>query len=317
MPLLERLAVPLVVGLACLALGNHAPAPLLWALVLGGVAANVVAASRIDAYTQTAKVALRCGVVLVGFKLPVGDIVDLGAAGIVLILVTVLVTYTATCAIGDRLGLDRGLVTLIAAGFAVCGAAAIAAVEGTVRRRNEDVALAVAMVTIFGTALVVIEPLVARWWGLSDRHYGLWVGASIHEVAQVIAAGSAISASAVAVATAVKLGRVATLAGVCLAARTRERGRGAAGSTGLPRIPWFLTGFLAAVVLRSSGFLPSNALGPVDYLTTVLLAAGMFGLGLALRLRALFPFPLKVVVLSLASTCVAAAVSGAIVALLA
>lgn len=314
----EQLAVPVLVGFLCLLMGDRVPAPLVFALVIGAVVANVVHVARTESYAKFAKIMLRCGVVLVGLRLPLGDIIDLGIPGFAVIVITVAVTYAVTCFAGDRLRLDRGLTTMIAAGFSVCGAAAIAAVEGAVKRRNEDVALAVAMVTIFGTALVVLEPLVANWLGLSDRRFGMWVGASIHEVAQVVAAAAAVSASAVAIATTVKLGRVASLAFVYLAAQRRDdTGRDTGPSRPIPAIPWFVAGFLIAVAVRSTEILPTGTLRTADHIATVMLAAGMFGLGLGLRLRALFPFPVRVLALSSISTLTGAAAAAAAIAVLA
>jgi uncharacterized integral membrane protein (TIGR00698 family) len=319
---LEQIAIPVLVGFLCLLIGNRVPAPLVFALVIGAVVANVVPVARAESHAKFAKIMLRCGVVLVALRLPLGDIIDLGIPGFAVIVITMAVTYTVTCFVGDKLRLDRGLTTMIASGFSVCGAAAIAAVEGAVKRRNEDVALAVAMVTIFGTALVVLEPLVAGWLRLSDRRFGMWVGASIHEVAQVVAAASAAGASAVAIATTIKLGRVASLAFVYLAARRRDdtdRGtsRGTSVGRSMPAIPWFVAGFLIAVAIRSTGILPTGTLRTANNIATVLLAAGMFGLGLGLRLRALFPIPIRVLVLSLISTLTAAGASAAVIAVLA
>lgn len=305
---------PVLVGVACVLLGQLTPlvSPLLIALVMGAIVANSalgrVAILR-DNHAVT-KVLLRVGVVLLGLRLPLGDLVAVGLPGLLVIAVTVAATFTLTCVIGDKLGLDRGLVTLIAAGFSICGAAAIAAVESTVKRRDEDVALAIAMVTLFGTAMIMIMPLGRYVFGLSDLQLGVWAGASVHEVAQVVAAASFGGAAAVAAATTIKLGRVLCLAVVFGAARWRGRADVVeAEGTSIPIIPWFVVGFLLTAGLRTTEVLSASVLDVTDLITTILLAGAMFGLGMGIRFAVLFPVPWRVVGLGAASTAVAASVS--------
>ena len=334
--------------------------PLLLALVLGAVVANTAwSRSRLlEGHAWVTRLLLRLGVVLVGLRLPIGDIAAIGVRGVAVVAATVCVTFAGTRLVGRRLGLEHGFVTLVAAGFSICGAAAIAAVTGVVRVRQRDVALAVAMVTLFGSGMIVVVPWLARAWGLSPEESAIWAGASIHEVAQVVAAASLVGTGAVAVATTVKLGRVALLAPTyALAARGRrlagpvganvrgdaagDAGVNAAGDatgdvaadddTGAPHsgktdngktdsgktdsgkavpiIPWFLVGFLVAVAVRSTGIIPAAALSASDIGTNVLLAAGMFGLGLGFRLADLWPVPRRALALAVASTVIAATAS--------
>lgn len=284
--------------------------PVLLALVLGVVVANLPLFSPMAGtdVSGPARTMLRWGIVLIGLRLPIGDLLGIGVSGLAVILATVVTTYAVTCWVGDRLGLQRGLVTLVATGFSVCGAAAIAAVEGVVRRRDEDAALAVAMVTLFGTAMIVLLPVTAGALDLSDQQLGVWAGASIHEVAQVVAAAAVAGPVAVAIATTVKLGRVMMLVGAYAAARARE-GEPHDSTAVRPGIPWFVTGFLLAVVVRSLDVLPDSAYAVADDLTTVLLGAGMFGLGLGLKLATLLPVPGRLLVLCTLSTLTAAGVS--------
>lgn len=308
--------VPVGVGVLCVLSAGLVPgmSPVLLALVLGVVVANLPLL-RPMAGTEVsgpAKTMLRWGIVLVGLRLPLGDLLDIGFAGLAVIVATVVTTFVVTCRVGDWLGLERGLVTLVATGFSICGAAAIAAVEGVVRRRDGDAALAVAMVTLFGTAMIVVLPVTAGVLGFSDQQLGVWAGASIHEVAQVVAAAAVAGPAAVAVATTVKLGRVVTLVGAYAAARARDKGADGSSdeTTGVPGIPWFVTGFLLAVVVRSLDVLPDSAYPVADDLTTVLLGAGMFGLGLGLRLAMLLPVPGRLLALCTVSTLTAAGMSG-------
>lgn len=306
--------VPLTVAGGCLVLSALLPgnSPVLLAMVLGCVVANtrVVSVTARSAQIRAARTLLRLGVVLVGFKLSAQALASLGPSAVLVALSTVGVTYAVTAVVGDRLDLDRGLVTLVAAGFSVCGAAAIAAVESKVERNDRDVGLAVAMVTVFGTIMIVAVPALASWTGLTHRQAAVWAGASIHEVAQVVAAASSLGVSALAVATTVKLARVASLPAIYLVAAGRGRSGRAVGA-GLPVLPWFVAGFLLTAALRSSGLAPAAALGPTNTAATLLLAGGMYGLGLGLRIRDLFPVPLRLVLLCTVSTATAAILSWA------
>jgi uncharacterized membrane protein YadS len=170
------------------------------------------------------------------------------------------------------------------------------------------------MVTVFGTVMVVGLPLAGDLLGMSERQLGIWAGASIHEIAQVVAAASVVGPAAVAVATTVKLARVALLPVMYVVASRRDGAPAKAGRS-LPRVPWFVAGFVLAVLVRTLGVLPASALEVADLAATVFLAAGMYGLGLGLRARDLFPVPLRLLLLCALSTLVAAAVPGGLILL--
>lgn len=313
--MLAGLGVPAAAALVAIALGTLVPlaSPLLIALAIGAVAGNTGLGdhSLLRGQQRITKLLLRVGVVLLGLRLPLQDLAEVGVRGVAVIAVTVVMTFTLTCYVGGRMGLDRGIVSLIASGFSICGASAIAAVETGIRRRDEDVALSIAMVTVFGTSMIVALPVAGSLLGLSDTQLGVWAGASIHEVAQVVAAASAAGAAAVAVATTIKLGRVSLLAFAFVAVQRRERSaeQTARSDVRTPLVPWFVIGFVVAAGVRTTGLLGQGVLGVADVATTLLLACAMFGLGLMMRVSALLPVPWKVFGLSAASTGIAASVS--------
>ncbi|WP_019144040.1 YeiH family protein [Aeromicrobium massiliense] len=294
----------LAAGGASLGMGLLVPAlgPLLVALALGAAVAATPWAghARLAGHAPVTRVLLRSGVVLLGLRLPLGDVVDVGAGGLVVVVLTLATTFAVTTLAGRVLGVERGLTALVATGFSVCGAAAVAAVDDAVRARQRDVALAVALVTVHGTALVLLLPWTAGRLGLDDRQAAVWAGASIHEVGQVVAAAALLGPGALAVATAVKLARVLLLAPVYAVV---ARGTAAPDQPrGGPPVPWFVIGFALAVAVRSAGVLPTAVLDVADGATTVLLAAAMFGLGLGLRVRDLLPLPRGVLALSAVAT---------------
>jgi uncharacterized integral membrane protein (TIGR00698 family) len=306
--------VPLAAAVVAAAAAYAVPllGPLLVALVLGAGLANsrLAVALEPDLGSTSAQLWLRLGVVLVGLRLPLEDIASIGVRGVAVVVVTVCATFSVTRWLGARLDLDARFVTLVAAGFSICGAAAVAAVNETVRARQRDVALAVALVTGCGTVMLVATPVLARLVGLRHEEAAVWAGASIHEVAQVVAAASLLGSGAVPLALTVKLGRVALLAPTYVVA---ARGPGRAARASPVRIPWFLVGFLGMVALRSTGVLPLGALTVGNQLATVLLSAGMFVLGADFRLRDLWPVPVHALWLAAAATATASGLSFALI----
>jgi uncharacterized integral membrane protein (TIGR00698 family) len=309
---LRRVLVTSAAAGASLAISSIVPllGPLLVALLLGMLAANL-------SWTRSAlghdplridRVLLRSGVVVLGLKVSLSDVVDLGLPGVLVAAGTVTATFGATLLLGHALGLPKKLTALIAAGFSICGAAAIAAVESSIGARSKDVALAIALVTVFGTVMIGAVPLMGVLMGLDDTQTAIWAGASIHEVAQVVVAGSLIGgATSVALSTTVKLVRVVLLVPIQVAAARACHSE--AADRRVPVVPVFLVGFLAAVVIRSTDVLPKSALDISSAVTTVLLSGAMFGLGTGIVARQLWPVPPRALVLACASTLVAATVS--------
>lgn len=304
-----RWQVPVLVALASWSVSRLYPlvSPLILALVVGAVVANTALAgtAAVQGSAAPAKFMLRLGVALLGLRLAVSDITQLGLFGVLLIILTVGGTFHVTRLVGKRMGLEPDFVDLLASGFAICGAAAIAAVQDTVKAKESLVGLALALVTIHGTLMLVAIPMLGTALGLDDDTTALWAGASIHEVAQVAAAAALVGPGALAIAMSVKLGRVLMLAPVHHAvSRLRHTGR----QPRLLTLPWFLYAFLAAVLLRATGLVPDQALTVALHGSSIFLAAGMFGLGLGIVLRDLWPVPLRAVVLSCVATVTVTAV---------
>ncbi|GGM36175.1 membrane protein [Longimycelium tulufanense] len=305
--------VVLAVGLAWLAnLVAPAISALTVAIVLGVVVGNlpVLPAATRPGLAWATRRLLRVGVVFLGLQLAVPQVLGLGAGTLLTVLATVVLTFAGTLLLGRALGLSRGLSMLVGTGFAICGASAVAAMEGVVERDEEDVATAIALVTLYGSLAIVALPLLAGPVGLAGADFGRWSGASVHEVAQVVAAASPAGAMAVATAVVVKLSRVVLLAPLVAAVSMMERRRRAAAEGGRPPlVPLFVLGFLAMVLVRSTGAVPDAALDVAKTLTTLLLAGALFGLGSGVRLAALVRTGPRALLLGLLSTLLAMAVS--------
>lgn len=232
---------------------------------------------------------LRIAIVLLGLQLAVGQILGLGLGGMAVVLSTVMVTFVGTQLIGRALGLSRSRSLLIATGFSICGASAVAAMAEPAEADEDDVAVSVALVTLCGSLAIVVLPLLASPLGLGPVDFGRWVGASVHDVGQTVATASRVP-GALDPAVVVKLSRVILLAplvaGVALLGRRRKTA--AVGSTRRPPlVPLFVLGFVVAVALRSTGALPDQLLAGAEKVQQLLLLAALFGLGTTINLRSL------------------------------
>ncbi|WP_035739588.1 YeiH family protein [Gordonia hirsuta] len=272
--------------------------PLLSAILLGIAVGNLAPPGPRYApgFAVASRTLLRLGVALLGLQLVVGDVFGLGPGVIGLIVLTVVLSLAGSLWFGKFLGLSPAQRLLIACGTSICGAAAVAAADGVVDGEEEEAAAAIGVVVVFGTLLLGGIPLAVWLLGLSPQAGGLWAGISIHEVAQVVAAGGLIGSGALATAVVVKLGRVLMLAPVLVVLGVRQR-RAHTGRTGArpPLVPLFVAGFAACVALGSSGVIPGPVLAGAAQVQTVLLAAAMFALGTGVRLatlRALGPRPI-------------------------
>lgn len=278
--------VALLVAGACFLLTTWLPTfPVLLVTIVVGVLARAVGAvpaSLEPGLAWTSRYVLRAGVVLLGLQLSARDVLALGAAELGVLAVTVAATFSATLWLGRRLKVGRALTLLVATGFSICGAAAVAAMSPVADADDDDVATAVALVTLYGSLAILLVPVLSGLMGLDDRTAGLWAGMSVHEVAQVVAAAGAVSAVALAVAVVAKLARVVLLAPLVTGVGIVRRRQGAAAATDArrpPIVPVFVVGFLVAVAVRTLGVVPDAVVPGIKAATTVALGAAMVALG--------------------------------------
>lgn len=237
---------------------------------------------------------LRGAVVLLGLQVTAGQILGLGFAGLSAILLSLAACFLFTLWLGARLGVAPALTHLIAAGTSICGASAIAAANSAVRGSEDDVAYAMATVTIFGTLAVVAMPAAAAWLDLPPYLYGLWTGISIHEVAQVAAAAFQRGAESGNAGIVAKLARVVCLAPVTLILMTALSARHADAGPRRAPLPLFVAGFLLVAAVNSLGVIAPALADAGIALSRVLLAMALAALGLQtdlgrLRARGLRP----------------------------
>ncbi|MFZ5956021.1 YeiH family protein [Pseudomonas knackmussii] len=231
---------------------------------------------------------LRLGVVLYGLRLTFQDIAALGPAALVIDVLMVGSTLCAAWWLGVRwLKLPRESALLIGAGSAICGAAAVMASSPVLRARAEHTAVAVATVVLFGTLAMLLHPLIfahlPNLFG-SSKAFGIFTGSTIHEVAQVVAAGRAMDPAAADAALISKMLRVLLLAPALLCLGRFGASEGAQEGKRRLHIPGFAVAFLVVTGIRSLGLVPHSWLAPLQQLDDVLLGMAMAALGLATRL---------------------------------
>ncbi|MFK0084634.1 YeiH family protein [Glutamicibacter sp. NPDC090743] len=313
-PALPGLLLCLAAGILCMFASRyiHGLSALLLAILLGALWRNLAPVPQAFApgTAIAGKKLLRLGIVLLGLQLSLGTILGLGPGVLLVVALSVGITFLATLWIGKKLGMDLPQRLLIATGFSICGAAAVAGAENVVKAKQDQVATAIGLVVLFGTLMIPLMPAVGLLLGLDERSIGMLIGASTHEVAQVVAAGGSVGAGALAVAVTVKLARVVLLApiiaGVGVFMRRRQSVQGGKNP---PLVPLFVLGFLVAMLLRTTGLAPEAWLAAAASAQTLLLAAAMFALGLGVHLRSIAKTGGRSFLLGLLSTLVIIAVS--------
>lgn len=244
---------------------------------------------------------LRLGIILYGLRLTFQDIGHVGLTGVAIDASVLCSTFALSWLVGTRVfGLDRKTSMLIGAGSSICGAAAVMAAEPVVRGKAEQVTVAVSTVVVFGTLAIFLYPVLYHLnqrYGLismSPSAYGIFAGSTIHEVAQVVAAGNAISIDAGNAAVIAKMVRVMMLAPFLIAlsaylSRSKDSSEPASANQKPGRIviPWFALGFVAVAGLNSLAILPKPVVAAAIDVDTVMLAMAMAALGLTTHVSAI------------------------------
>lgn len=284
-------AVIACVAFAVVVSGVVEVSPLVIGVVAGMVVANtgLVRPGLRPGLTFAAKRLLRVGVVLLGLRLSLDQVRELGVTGAVTVVAVVLATFIGVQLFARALGLSSGLGLLAATGFSICGTTAVAAMAPVSDADADETAYAVGLVTLCGTLSIFVLPLVGQLLDLSVQQFGAFAGAGVHDVGQVTATAAAYDEESVAQATLVKLTRVVMLAPMVAAVGLwmRRRRPVESGAARPPIVPLFVIGFLAMIALRATDVLSDGALDAARWWQQAFLTAGMFGLGAGVELTRL------------------------------
>jgi len=299
--------IALTAGIAALAFalrllpGVSALSPMILSVIIGVLVHNFVGAPHAahKGMAFSLRAILRFSIILLGLQITARQAADLGPGGIAMIATALVSTLAFTILMGRALGVAQGLALLIGVGTSICGASAVIAAKTATAGKDDDAAYAVACVTLFGTLAMLSYPLAQGFLHLSPRAYGLWAGASIHEIAQAVAASFQGGADAGQFGAIAKLTRVAMMAPVVivLGEMTARLGLAGHGERQKPPFPWFLVGFLVLATFNSLVAIPHEIAAPIGVVTTFLLSMAMAAMGLvtdlgAIRARGLRPLAL-------------------------
>lgn len=275
--------------------------PLLLAILMGILMRNTVGLAPVfyPGVRFSLKKVLKLGIILLGLRLSLGDIATLGLTGFGIISAVLVCTVVFTLWLGSRLGISDKLVHLIAAGTSICGASAVVTANSVVDSSEEEMAYAIGLITALGTVAMLLYPLVPELLHLSSLSYGIWCGASIHEVAQVIAASFQHDLVSGEFATLSKLSRVLYLAPLTvILSLLTQRGK----PKGSPiYIPWFVVMFLGVVAVNSLGIIPLVLASGILSLNKLLLGISLAGMGLETDLKKIRKLGIKPLYLAIAS----------------
>lgn len=257
--------------------------PMILATVIGMLFHNLIGTPAIcrPGVVFSLKKILRLGIILLGFQLMLSQVVAVGAVGVAIILVTLGATFVFTKMLGRAMGVDPKLAELIGAGTSICGASAVIATNTVTQGKDSDVAYAVACVTVFGSLAMLLYPLLPGVLHLSPRDFGLWSGASIHEIAQVVAASFQDGQAAGQFGTVAKLTRVMMLAPLVIGLGVlAARNAGASDRKAAAPMPWFVLGFIAVMLLNSVITVAPHEKAQIVALTNFLLSMALAAMGL-------------------------------------
>lgn len=293
------LAVALLLAVVATVLAGLTPSvigPVLIAVLLGLAAKNLLTLPPVlsPGLSVATKRVLRIGVVLLGARLSLGDVLSLGSMALWIAITCMTVAFLTVALLARLLRVPTRLAVLLGVGTAVCGNSAIMATSPVIDAEEREIGFAVGTITLFGTTALLLFPLVGRLLELPDEVFGFWVGLAINDTSQVVAAGAAYSPRALEVATVVKLVRNALMAPLIVliawwSIRSRVRTAGVEGgevrSAALKAFPMFVLGFLVVAALSSFGVISERLAALAGDASSFLIVTAIAAVGLTTDLK--------------------------------
>lgn len=300
-----------VVAAAATFLSEHYGAPVMLFALLLGMAMNFLSGDGAckPGIEFTARQVLRVGVALLGLRITIGQIAELGWLPVIIVVVSVVLTIALSMVVARLMGFQSLFGLLSGGAVAICGASAALALAAALPNhplKERATLFTVVGVSALSTLAMILYPMLTQAFGLDARAAGVFLGATIHDVAQVVGAGYSLSRESGDVATFVKLMRVAMLVPVIVFAVmfTRIGAQGVSGTQGPrpPLLPWFAVAFAVLVGLNSTGWLPAVVTKGGSEFSRWCLVASIAGIGMKTQLKDLVEVGLKPVVLMLGET---------------
>lgn len=236
----------------------------------------------------SAKDFLKFGVALLGLRIAFGDIIAGGIMGPIIVVIAMLTTFLSAELLSRTLGLSKAFGRLSAGSVSICGVSAAIAVSAVLPKRkgaDEELAVVITSVTALSTIAMILYPIFASYVGFDETAAGVFIGGSIHDVAQVVGAGYSMSDETGDTATFTKLMRVALLLPVVIIIGTLSRGEAVAEGTKPPLLPPFLIGFILLAGVNSLGIVPSVVSEFGTQISKAILVMSIFAVGVKSRIR--------------------------------
>ena len=315
------LLASLVIAAAAAFLADHYSGPVMLFALLLGMAMNFL--SDVDrckpGISFASRTVLRIGVALLGFRITLWEIAALGWQPVALVIAVVTLTILMSVWLARAMGFKTEFGLLTGGATAICGASAAMAVSAALppdERKERLTGFTIIGVSTLSTVAMIIYPLVSQLFRFGDHQAGVFIGATVHDVAQVVGAGYAISPEAGDTATVVKLMRVAMLLPVIVAIGLWARSRGGHGKGDAPPLlPWFVTAFAVLVVVNSLVPIPDAVRGAGSTASRWCLVAAIAALGIKTHFREIAEIGWKPVLLMILETLLIAALGLAAIAL--
>lgn len=277
---------------------NSLTIAILIGMLISNLMPKLVHESCRDGIVFSCKRILRLAIILYGFRITFQQISAVGMQGFSADVIMLTTTYLLGYYLGTRVfKLDKDLCMLTAIGSSVCGAAAVLGTDGILKAKPHKVSLAVATVVLFGTISIFLYPLIYKLGLLDANSFGVYIGSTVHEVAQVVAAGGAISPSTMDTSVIVKLTRVMMLVPYLFMLSFYLAKKSNSKMSQIP-IPWFAILFIAVCGFNSLNLLSETIKNSIIEFDIFLLTMAMFGLGIETNFEKIKGLGLKPVLLA-------------------
>ena len=266
----------------------------LWAILIGLIISNTIGIPAIfRAGVATYEFWLKAGIVLLGARFLIGDVLKLGGISLALVFIEITLSLSFMTVLGRAFKLKPKLITLLAVGSSICGVSAIIATQGAIDADEEDSSYAIAAILALGAISLFTFPLIGHWLHLTDRGYGLWAGLAVDNTAEASAAGALFSDAAGKVAVLAKTCRNAMIGFVVLGYAVYWASKGQAAKVEnkaaflWSKFPKFILGFLLISLLASIGFFAKPQITAIGNLSRWAFLLTFAGVGLRTNLREL------------------------------
>ena len=289
----------------------------LWAIVFGLIVSNTVGVPAVCRKgVDTYEFWLKVGIVLLGVRFLLGDVVKLGTVSLVCVALELAVAILVMTALGRAFRLPPKLISLLSIGSSICGVSAIIAAKGAIEADDEDASYAIAAILALGAVSLFVFPVIGHAFAMSDQAYGLWVGLAVDNTAEATAAGALFSDTAGRFAVLAKTTRNATIGFVVLGyalhwARVRARGAGVGNKAAFlwEKFPKFVLGFVIVSALATAGLFTRGEVADLANLSRWAFLLTFAGVGLRTNVSELARQGWRPLIVGVVGECVIAVIT--------